>query len=388
MLIRRLAVVVAAVLVLATAGGDHAMVRTSPGAGPAAGDHGPAALALIRPRDGFVSELMLADLRGRTWTVARPLEWITYMTWSPDGSRLAWLEVLKTAPLRVRLHVLNVNTGALHTISPCSCRGLGFLGDNIATLSGDGAALVLYPPSGEPIRTPLDPPQPRGSSIVTDGRDRVVVVSPLDERVTGFRGQSTLGVVDRAGHVTPLVAGNPTTNYAWGKAGDDRFIWIDSPRGGVCASGESLRSAMFATGLTSHPMVPTDDAFRTNIPADQRRIRSLSVVADGVIATFMPSLGCREEVRSAQLLSYHWHDGTWTSLGARFLSLDFVRGDRAIALEAYDPVDPHGADRENTPLGQLQLTTADRRLEPIAEDVEYVIVNPIEREGARVRPIS
>jgi hypothetical protein len=339
---------------------------------------GPPVLAFVR-----AGELMLASADGRTWRAAQLTLPSDQLVWSPDGTRLAWLDDPQRYGVDGSLHILDV-ASRQEASQPCPCRGVGFLGTEVATLSADGTALLLFPPSGNPRRVALDRPKPPSSKVVASGRDRVAVAIPLPEQQVGVRGQSYLATIDHGGRTTRLLRPGAMTSFweASGAPDGRQLAWVDQATGGACWNEASLPTLRYRGDRTIRLDVPTDPTFHRAVLTDQRLITSYAWAGPGLTVTFGPGHGCQPVYRS-RLVSYYREGSRWTLLGTGWIGVGFGRDGRVATLEASDPVKVGGDDLDQAMIGRLVLRDASGSEKPLADDVSSFAFTPAEAAAAR-----
>jgi len=355
---------------------------------------GPAVLAFIDAEG-----VALVDATGRTTRVAPATGPTGALIWSPDGSRLAWQDSPPEGfGSAGEVHVVE---NATETRFPCTCQGIAFLNNDLAALSTDGAALLLFPSgSGVPRRVVLTTPQPAGSALVGGGDENVTVAVPLPEEQAQFRGQFTFVTVDGRGSVEPLLGPEGLVSFNSGLAspGDDRFAWIDSPSGGACFTTSDLRVIDRTTGAVMQPPRPSDPPFESALlPDGQRAILSQSWAGQGTVVTFGPQGGC-QPVYPHRLVSYFLEldSDRWRFLGTGLLAAAFGAEGRAARLEAINPAPSEPQLTQGTPngpprgvdhtAGRLIFTTSVGDARPIGDHVISFLFTPEEAAEATAPP--
>jgi hypothetical protein len=333
--------------------------------------------------------VMVADAAGRTWKAAdiQPGESSlgqaqlpTQFAWSPDASRLAWIDPQEGGETG-EIHFVDVRGGE-QTTHPCPCSGIGFLGDDVVSLSGDGSSLLLFPPDGRPRRIALDERQRPSSSLEAGGTDDVILFSPLPEGPDVFRGQGTLAVADRRGKVRQLLPGKGRTTFheARRQPGGQAVAWANSDSGGACWSVETVLTHRVTAGGADRSL-PADAAFRHALVKQARLVTFLAWAGDGLTVTYSALNNC-QVMYPERTASYYLRDGRWTYLGSGMLGIAFGAEGRAVRLE--DPVYPKVpyAEAANPATGTLTLTAGGRKT-VLGKGVSLFALTPAESAAAR-----
>lgn len=344
-------VVLAFALTACTGGGGQ---TRGPGESPVTGppDRRAPVLAFVRPAQ---HELMMSDAAGRTWQAASLDAPAGGFRWSPDGSRLAWLDAVgESTGSAAAIHVLDVASGEVIS-SPCSCHGLAFLGQDVAVLSGDGAALLLFPWRREVERIVLSARQPDFSEVAVGGTDRVVVVALLPQDQV-LRGERTAVSIDRDGKVRPVLSRDERTSFLQGIQAPDgsHAAWNTWASGGAC-DGRAGITTLDVTNPDA-PLVrvapdPDDPAFARAGLGDARIVAAFSWAGRGLVVTFAP-VGCGA-LSPSESLSYLLLDGAWRFLGSGWLALAYGAQGRVGMLRPADGVETIRGVAH--PLGRLTL---------------------------------
>ncbi|TDC59379.1 hypothetical protein E1258_18140 [Micromonospora sp. KC207] len=339
--------------------------------------------------DGNVKELLMMD--------SDPEQ----VLWSPDGARLAWANTREGESGSDTVYVADATTGAVRS-HPCPCRGLGFLGDDLATVSADGTGLILISTQGDLSRVTFRKPittrntaegAAMSARVVAGGRDRVVVQVPLDEAKAGIRAQSTLMSVDRAGGVTELLH-NQEGAAVWeglGSPTGDRIAWLDMPSSGACWHSQRIVDLGYADARPTDPAMPTDDPFRrAHLPA-QQTVLSYSWAGAGVVQTFGPvGAGC-QVMYPFRLVSYYRQGSTWTHLATGLLGIAFGADGRTARLApaaTEGPIESLDPDDTRRYAGRLVLSVPGASDRTLAENVEFFAFTPAQAAAARITPAS
>ncbi|MEU6025174.1 hypothetical protein [Micromonospora sp. NPDC047134] len=318
--------------------------------------------------------------------------------WSPDGARLAWAST-REGESGSTVYVVDTATGAVRSY-PCPCRGLAFLGDDLATVSADGTGLILISAQGDTSRVAFRKPittrnTAEGAAmfarVVAGGRDQVAVKVPLDVYKTGIRAQSTLMSVDRAGTVTEMLH-NQKGAAVWealGSPAGDRIAWLDMPSSGACWHSQRIVDLGYANAKPTDPAMPTDEPFhRAHLP-DQQTVLSYSWAGAGVVQTFGPVGAECQVMYPFRLVSYYREGGTWTHLATGLLGIAFGADGRTARLEpaaAEGPIESPNDTRRYTGRLVLSVPGADDRM--LAENVEFFAFTPAQAAAAQVMPAS
>ncbi|MFJ7990048.1 hypothetical protein [Streptomyces sp. NPDC096351] len=365
------------------------------GARPAGGAAGPApdrdhpVLAFVQPQKRTV---MLADAAGRTWLAARSgATPPTTVVWSPDGRRLAWLDVEASGGTG-EIHIYDVATGKPYS-QACPCHGLGFLGEDLATLAADGSSLALFPPGfpAEPARrVPLSTGRGAYARLAAGGPADVVVFAALPEGPGVTRGQGILAAVDRRGTVRELLpAKRPSTFTDALRSPDGKALaWGTADSGGACWTRSTLltHSGRTATDPVRH--LPGDLPFRRALIGDrQRTVSSFAWAGDGVTVTYGPLQSCQVPSPD-RFVSYYVRDGVRTFLGTGMLGIALGADGRVARLAGDES--SQGLTRAPSGIadytGTLTLTSADGD-HTLAKGVSAFAFTPAETAAAR-RPAA
>ncbi|MEU6682194.1 hypothetical protein [Streptomyces sp. NPDC046832] len=369
----------AAVVVGATLAGAGC---DAPGGG--SGDeraHGAPVLAFVRPLAG---EIVLADAIGRTWRGARLKAEADEVRWSLDGSTLAWIDEEDDAPGGRRIHRLDVATNRLRS-TPCPCHGVGFLGDEAATLTADGDALLFFAGDGKVRRAPLSVPLTDYATIAAGGRDAVTIANSLPEQKVG-RGQFEMVAADRSGKVRPFLPAGAPTSFAQGEQSPDgrRIAWASSDSGGACWNVGSVRLAAYGVKGRQEPDRPTDAAMTSALLKDRVLVSGLAWAGRGLTVSFGPQAGC-QAVPPARFVSYYLRDGRWRFIGSGMLAVGYGRQGRAASLLVPERPEPRKPDEYAFPLlGDLKFTDGRGERHDLGSRVSAFAFTPAEAAGAAV----
>ncbi|MFC7933394.1 hypothetical protein [Streptomyces cinereoruber] len=342
-------------------------------------------LAFVQPEKRAV---MLADAAGRTWRAAPTGETPpSEVVWSPDGRRLAWLDG-EGASGTGELHIHDVAKGTLRS-EPCPCHGIGFLGQDLATLAVDGTSLALFPPSypaERARRVPLGKSRGTYARLATGGPDDVIVFSALPEGPGVFRGQGTVSAVDRRGTVRELLPpAKPSTFTDALRAPDGKALaWGSSDSGGACWTRATLLTHSGGTAEEPVRHLPDDAAFRRALIGDrQRSLTSFAWAGDGLTVTYGPLEGC-QVLAPERFVSYYVRDGVRTFLGTGMLGIALGADGRVARLAGGASATglvraPSGVAAYT---GTLTLTSEGREL-PLGKGVSAFAFTPAESAAAR-----
>ncbi|MFF3772617.1 hypothetical protein [Streptomyces sp. NPDC002232] len=358
----------------------------APGAEP---EHAHPVLAFVQPRKRTV---MLADAAGRTWLAARTgAAPPTKVVWSPDARRLAWLDEESSGGTG-EIHIYDVATGKPYS-QACPCHGLGFLGEDLATLAADGSSLALFPPGfpAEPARrVPLSAGRGAYARLAAGGPADVVVFAPLPEGPGVTRGQGTLAAIDRRGTVRELLpAKRPSTFTDALRSPDGKALaWGTADSGGACWTRSTLLTHSGRTATDPVRNLPDDLPFRRALIGDrQRTVSSFAWAGDGVTVTYGPLQSC-QVLGPDRFVSYYVRDGARTFLGTGMLGIA-LGADGRVARLAGD-ASSLGLTRAPSGVadytGTLTLTSSDRN-HTLAQGVSAFTFTPAESAAAR-RPAA
>ncbi|GFN01952.1 hypothetical protein Smic_05080 [Streptomyces microflavus] len=321
--------------------------------GRSAAGHSDPVLAFVRP---LAKEIVLADADGRTWRGARLKANADDVRWSPDGSALAWIDDESDSRDGRRLHRLDVVTGREET-TPCACRGVGFLGEEVATLSTGGDALLLLRADGQVRRAPLSAPVGAYAEVAAGGRDAVTVADALPEEEAG-RGQSQLVSVDKSGKVLPFLPARAPTSFVDGVQSPDgrRIAWSSADSGGACWNYGAAHWATYGKKGRQNAKRPADRAMTHALLEERALVTGLAWAGEGLTMTFGPMVGC-QAAPPERFVSYYLRGGEWRFLGTGMRAVGYgAQGRRARILVPERP-QSHEPDDYMTPaLGDLQFT--------------------------------
>ncbi|MFD8231828.1 TolB family protein [Streptomyces sp. NPDC059696] len=362
----------------------------APGGGDDAGNgdargHGAPVLAFVRPAAG---EIVLADATGRTWRGARLKAEPDDVRWSPDGSTLAWIDEEGDASDGRRIHRLDVATSRLRS-TPCPCHGVGFLGDEAATLTADGDALLFFAADGKVRRAPLSVPLTDYATIAAGGRDAVTIANSLPEEKAG-RGQFEMVAADRSGKVRPFLPAGAPTSFAQGEQSPDgrRIAWASADSGGACWNVGSVRLAAYGVKGRQEPDRPTDAAMTDALLEDRVLVSGLAWAGRGLTVTFGPQSGC-QAVPPARFVSYYLRDGRWRFIGSGMLAVGYGRQGRAARLLVPERPAPQKPDEYAFPLlGDLVFTDGRGARHDLGSGVSAFVFTPVEAAGAGAPPTA
>ncbi|MGW4743733.1 hypothetical protein ACWEPR_02865 [Streptomyces sp. NPDC004290] len=370
-----------------TAGDDAppSGARPATGAPGAEPEHAHPVLAFVQPQKRTV---MLADAAGRTWLAARTgAAPPTKVVWSPDARRLAWLDE-ETSGGTGEIHIYDVATGKPYS-QACPCHGLGFLGEDLATLAADGSSLALFPPGfpAEPARrVPLSAGRGAYARLAAGGPADVVVFAALPEGPGVTRGQGTLAAIDRRGTVRELLpAKRPSTFTDALRSPDGKALaWGTADSGGACWTRSTLLTHSGRTATDPVRNLPDDLPFRHALIGDrQRTVSSFAWAGDGVTVTYGPLQSC-QVLGPDRFVSYYVRDGARTFLGTGMLGIA-LGADGRVARLAGD-ASSLGLTRAPSGVadytGTLTLTSSDRN-HTLAKGVSAFTFTPAESSAAR-----
>ncbi|WP_329222161.1 hypothetical protein OG352_33740 [Streptomyces sp. NBC_01485] len=385
--LRRLAVLAAGTALLGASCGAPSPDDASPGGSgrPGAADRGSPVLAFVRPK---ANEIVLADAAGRTWRGARLTAPADDVRWSPDASALAWIDAEYDSPNGRKLHVLDIATGR-ERATPCPCRGVGFLGDDVATVTTDGDALLLFPHDGAPRRAPLSAPQPDYAKVAAGGADGVTVVSPLPEMQVG-RGQYQLVAVDRSGAVSPFRPAGAPTSFQEGQASPDgqSIVWNSYESGGACWNVADIRLASYDLKARQSPKRPADAAMAQSLLKERIAVNAFAWAGQGLTVTFGPLVGC-QVVHPARFVSYYLRDGAWRFIGSGMLALGYGAEGRSARLLVPERPAAQKPDENPFPaLGDLEFTDRQGGRLVIGTSVSFFSFTPAESARAAEPPAT
>ncbi|WP_328351731.1 hypothetical protein OG800_07885 [Streptomyces sp. NBC_00445] len=383
-----LASVLAATACTSSGSDDQRPQRRATATAPATGnpDKRRPVVAFLQPEQRAV---MMADADGRTWKAAdlapsgsttSAMHWPFELVWSPDASRLAWIDPVEGRTGQI--HLLDVRSGE-KTSRPCPCDGVGFLGNDAVSLSSDGSSLLLFPPEGNARRIALDKRLRPYSRLATGGTDDVTVFSPLPEGPGVLRGQGTLAVADRQGRVRELVTARQPTTFgsARRQPAGTGLAWANMDSGGACWSRQSVLTHPVVTTGAARRSLPDDAAFRHAHVEEARLIIFLAWAGDGLTVTFSALNNC-QVMYPERTASYYLRDGRWTYLGKGMLGIALGTDGRVVRLE--DPVyaDAPYAEATAPTTGTLTLSTGIGK-QVLARGVSLFSLTPAETHAAR-----
>ncbi|MGA5897316.1 TolB family protein [Streptomyces venetus] len=359
----------------------------APGGGNDAGNgtgqgHGAPVIAFVRP---VANEIVLADATGRTWRGARLKAKADDVRWSPDGSALAWIDDdgdgYHGSGGR-RLHRLDVATGH-ERATPCACQGVGFLGDEAATLTADGDALLFLPAAGQVRRAQLSVPQSDYAKVAAGGRDAVTIANMLPEEKAG-RGQYELVAADRSGTVRPFLPAGAPTAIAEGVQSPDgrRIAWESADSGGACWNVGNVLVAAYGKKGRQAPERPTDAAMGRALLNDRVLVTGLAWAGQGLTVTFGPQSGC-QAVPPERFLSYYLRDGKWRFIGSGMLAVGYGGQGRVARLLVPERPEPLKPDEYAFPLlGDLEFTDGRGERHVLGSRVSTFVFTPAESARA------
>jgi hypothetical protein len=287
--------------------------------------------------------ITVANGNGDTHVVAMADPPPAQLLWSPDGTRLAWIDPPQDEESGGTVHVVDAVTGAAKTY-PCPCHGLAFLGADMATVSADGAHLLLISPQGDATRVAFKGKLTNAytaqgaeasATLIAGGKTRVTVALPLGEIKYGVRGNWTLDAIDRSGTVIPLFHGKQGA-AAWeglASPAGNRIAWREAPSSGACWADQRIIDLPYAGGEPIDPAVPTIGPLRRAHLPDQRIVQSYSWAGDDVVQTFGPLGGECQVAYPFRLVSYYRHGPQWTYLATGLLGIAYGADGRTAKLE-------------------------------------------------------
>jgi hypothetical protein len=370
---RRLTAAALGLVLLGGCTDDH-KAASAPSAAPSSASP-PAVLAYIQ-----AGKIFVADATGTSRLIAGTKVNIDQLRWSPDGTRLVWLDRQGDGLGTISIHIAPVSGGTAIE-KPCPCSGVDFLGGQVVTMSADGTGLLLFAPDGTVSRSALDKPQPEGSGVVARLADRVIVDVPLDERTASYRGQLTLITVAADGKTSSVLKpAGAETSYRGGAVspGADRLAFEEQPSSGACSSTSSLRTVKLSTGRLSDPGLPEDNAFDYAGLTDDRLMLNLEWAGTDLVVTFAPQLGCVSAPASS-LVTYRWNEQGWTQLGTGWYAAAYGATAGEVAIAAPDNVpESVGAAAD----GRLTIMPRDQKI-TVAEHVSSFVLTPAEIAGGK-----
>lgn len=335
----------------------------------------PAVLAYVQ-----AGKIFVADAAGAPRLIAEPKVSPDQLRWSPDGTRLAWMDHQGDGPGSTSIHFASAADGKA-VEKPCPCSGVDFLGDQVVTMSADGTGLLLFAPDGTASRAALSKPQAEGSDVVGRLADRVIVSVPLDERTASYRGQNTLVTVAADGTTASLLKPvGAETSYRGGAVSPDstRLAFEEQPSSGACSSTSSLRTVKLSTGRISDPGLPSDNVFDFAGLTDDRLLLNLGWAGADLVVTFAPQLGC-VSAESSRLVTYRWNEQGWTELGTGWFAAAYgtTAGEVTIAAPDQIPETVGGAAD-----GPLTIMPGGQKI-TVAEHVSSFVLTPAEIAGGK-----
>ncbi|WP_158842346.1 hypothetical protein [Saccharothrix deserti] len=352
---------------------------TATGGEPAPAPTGPSfdsteAVVAFRQAD----RVRFANAAGRVWgdVPVKSPDW----AWSADAGHFALLD-------ENRLHIVDSETGE-DASQPCPCHGLGVLGDRFATISSDGAALLLFAPGAEAERVPLQRPL-TAAELVAGGRERVAVAEPIPEELADYRGQSALFTVDATGALTPLIEGKSAVSIWDGTTSPDgtRLATVESPSGGACHTQPGVFSLRYdETNPVQERAVPSDPAFTRAVLGEVRMTTGLRWAGDDLVVTFGPNPGC-QNLLAPRYLTYRLDDGKWEQLAVGVLELGFGADGRSYAVELPDVVE--AGESSVLGAGKFVVTNADGTRKEVGDNVQGFALTPAEEAAGepKARPL-
>ncbi|GAA0713086.1 hypothetical protein GCM10010199_11830 [Dactylosporangium roseum] len=329
--------------------------------------------------------LMVADRSGQTRRLTTMQDVPVQLLWSPDGSRIVWLNEGKDSNSRSdRLSLVDVASGAT-TVQPCPCSGLGFLGNDVATLSADGAAMLLFPSTGDPVRVPLQPSSTTGAWLAAGGRDHVMIAQPLDEGVAEVRATSAWLTADRSGKVATIAGPKDriSAHEALASPAGDRIAWLDLPSSGACWHSQRIVDIGYDGGRPVDPKEPDDPPMRAAHLPYQRTVLSYSWAGRGVVQTFAPVAGC-QPFYPTRLVSYYREGDRWTFLGTGLLAIAFGGEGRRVRLVPTDNLKAVQEDGRSGVSGRLVFRSSNGTELTLTESARYAMFAPAEAAMATV----
>ncbi|MFJ4972605.1 TolB family protein [Streptomyces sp. NPDC088755] len=336
-------------------------------------------LAFVRP---LAREIVLADADGRTWRGVRLRAAPDHVRWSPDGSALAWIDDESDSHGGRILHRLDVTTGRERT-TPCACGGVGFLGDEVATLSSDGDALLFLAADGQTRRAALSEPLGDYARVAAGGRDQVTIADLLPEREVG-RGQYRLVGADRSGTVRPFLPARAPTSFADGIGSPDgrRIAWASADSGGACWNVGNVLLATYGDKGRQTPERPVDAVMGHALLEERVLVTGLAWAGEGLTVTFGPMTGC-QAAPPERFVSYYQHDGAWRFIGTGMSAVGYGAGGRGARLLVPERPERREEDDSYLPLlGDLEFSDGRGERHVLGSGVSAFVFTPAESAKA------
>ncbi|NUT95018.1 MAG: hypothetical protein HOY78_23645 [Saccharothrix sp.] len=324
--------------------------------------------------------IRFANAAGRVWgdlAVTKPA-W----EWARDGKHLAVLD-------DNRLHVVDTATGQA-TSQPCPCRGLTKLGDEFATFTADGAALLLFTPQADARRVPLARPLESPDLVAGNGQ-RVIATETSPDPDAERYGRRVVIAVAADGAVSPLIENDSLAAIAGGSHGamspdGAKLAAVDAPGKEMCHIKPALLSLLPDTVNPARPAATPDgpEVARAVLTGPAAVMTGLRWAGDDVLVTLGPKPGCHQTT-AARYLTFRFAGDRWEQLAAGALEVGFGSDGRSYAIELAELVDTKGF--EDVPSGTLVITDAAGRRTNVGDRVERFELAPAEEAVGKAKPL-